>query len=593
MKNESWICPNCQKENLSDAEFCIQICSGCGKRKNAQEETPSRPTIPRLSFVEGTRQTEPLPLAEETMESECSSSEELPEQPSPDTTTTLSTVCQTCGAFILSTDMFCGECGTRIQKKEKQNICEVCQILYPSEKKFCSRCGDPLCNFDEYKKKKENIKTPKGILKTFLLPLVALIFLIFAFLPIYKIDYRYGDNVYLPVRFSVFDNLLMSIDADFSEAEPVQLNEKIKKLEEEVVSRGIDFEEDNKLSISDKNLIAKLYKLNMRRDLSLSYLEFAIKHVIVSLFSVFYIVFALLFFFSSFLHALQIVFEKQKNANFHLRCLTFSPFLIFLTYYISKSVFLPTAKMSFNIIPLVLVCVTLLTLLIHKFLNTGTREKKTWIAKGISLGLIVLSLFAFLSGAVYFSINGTFADGTDNYTQGTLPISSFLFFDVQPERLRYLVNIGNLKTQADILSLFFNVVDIKEGTADLIITKFFLCASHLSYENEVVVFSLLFFIGFLAMILLCISGSKLLLQMLNEKQKKTHSVFTLSLFAFLLSVCNVILNYIFTTSTKEILIENSVYNINIFTCELVFLPVLLCLCIFISLFFHKKKRKSL
>ena len=73
-------------------------------------------------------------------------------------------VCQKCGAELLEDDVFCGECGTKVEKKEetsKKRFCHSCGAELLEDDIFCGECGTKVLGASEEKKEIE--ETPKHV----------------------------------------------------------------------------------------------------------------------------------------------------------------------------------------------------------------------------------------------------------------------------------------------------------------------------------------------------------------------------------------------------------------------------------------------
>ena len=298
MNEEIWTCPNCQSENPSNADFCGE----CG--------------TPRVT-------------------------ESAPTSANPE-----GTACPACGAQNSPDAVFCGECGSRIVEEPKQKVCKKCKLIYPFEKRFCLKCGEPLVEKETLIKKKKDKKECLQIAKLSILPLVALLFLVFSFLPIYNISFGniIGEDIDIPININTIDNIVMLFDIlhedTDSTIEESRLYEKIEEMQEELADELEDVgpSEFDKLKPSVKRMIVKTAKMMVRTQLRMEDMKVSFRFVLNAVFSLIYIVFAVLFFIFSLIEFLKKI-NGEKTKNIATKFLVFSPFAILLLYFFSKNIF--------------------------------------------------------------------------------------------------------------------------------------------------------------------------------------------------------------------------------------------------------------
>ncbi len=559
MNDEKWICPNCQSENSTASSFCGE----CGTPK-AKESTPVESSV------------------EET------------------------TVCPVCGTQISVDAVFCSDCGTHLEKEEpKQKVCRKCKLIFSAEKRFCLRCGEALIEKDNLFKKKTQ-KDWFSIVKQLVLPLVALLFLVFSFLPIFQWDLADQLNAddKIPIRFSVIDNIAIMFDVAIDDsAEDIQdsrLYETLEDIMEEIEDREIDpTDEDENLSRSDKRLLAKFIKISMRLTLQSEASKLTAKYVVSAVVSFLYICFAISFFVFALLEAIFTIKGKENNKNISKKLLAFTPFAILITFFVNKNIVFTPTKMSLNIVPLIVVISYIIAYTIIKLIREKKNTVKTIIFKSVSVILSFVIVCFIFGGFFNVNVKGVFKNGTEERTaETTLDINYYLNHEMDGETLENLIEASQhekIKTILSTLPSLFSAKEIRDGEANTNFSSALLTIATYMFEDVTVVLALLYYVVLLLAVFAGIYGANVLASMMTvTKCEKNIFNFIASGVTTVFAIATFVLNTLFVVSINNQvrifkMAKEFYCNISATSVVLLVFSILSFLCVF---FFKKRKRKS-
>ncbi|MBR2612116.1 MAG: zinc ribbon domain-containing protein [Clostridia bacterium] len=558
MNEEIWICPNCQSENSPASSFC----GACGAPK----------------------EKEPAPA----------------EQPVAQTT-----VCPVCGVHISEDADFCGECGARLKKEEpKQKVCRKCKLIFPAEKRFCLRCGEALIEKDSLLRKKSK-KDWFSITKQLVLPLIALLFLVFSFLPVFQWDLgeSLDVNEKIPVRFSAMDNVIVMFDAAMDDtAEDIQnsrLYEKFEDIMEEIKDREIDpTDEDLRLSRSDKRLLEQFTKISMRLTLRSETTKLTAKYVVSAVVSVLYICFAIVLFIFALITAIRTIKGESVCKTIVQKLLAFSPFAVLITYFVNKNiVFIPT-KPALNIVPLIVVIAYIITYTILVLIKEKKMSIKTIVFKSLAVVLSFIMVCSVFGGFFTVGVKGIFKNGSEERTaETTLDISYYLNHEMDEETLEDLVDVSQpekIKTILSTLPGLFSAKEIREGVADNAISNATLQVALYMFEDVTTVFALLYYLVILLAVFAGIFGSNVLVSMMScAQQEKNILNYISSAIAAVLTIITFVLNTLFVVSIND---QVRIFKMaKDFYCYITATPVILLILSilsFVCIFFFKKRKRN-
>lgn len=547
MNEEIWICPECQSENPADAAFCGE----CGTPK------------------------EKVPVI-----SDC-------------------TLCPVCGAQNVPTAAFCGECGSQLKREEpKQKVCRKCKLIYPTEKRFCLQCGEVLVEKETLFRKTRNKKDWLNIGKHFILPFIALLFLVFAFLPIYQFDFgkTLDIDTKIPIRYTAIDNIVMLFDAAKNESlEDLQDTRLFNKIED--LNEKIENIEDDNLTNSQKRIVAKVIKLTNRLLLQSEDEKISAYYIINAIISLLYISFAILFFVFSFLHFIRKIKGCEVKRNLALHLLSFSPFAILLPWFMMKKNEYMTP--SLNIIPLILVSMFIIGFIVFKIIKEKKFNLKGFIFKTISVTLSIVLICISLSSVFSVEMNGKFKDSNNNRTVKTsFDFSYYLTHETEVELIENLIdniNAEDIRIFIENIKANYTAKEVKDGKADEKIKSSLLMTSLFFGKETSISFSLMFYLILIFSVFISVFGSNNLysLLMIEKEDKKILNIITSSI-SIVCSIIFLIFDLVFTISIQAQL-EN--FKIFYFNCRITATPILLTIFSTLSLvcifFFNKKNRKNI
>ena len=249
MNDNTWICPQCQKENPSKSEFC----GACGAPKETQKETP---IVEKLTGC----------------------------------------TCPSCGKENDAFAVFCSGCGAKMQKEApSKKACRKCRLIYPTEDSFCKKCGAPLKPYVPKAKgeKKAKNATPIAFYDKIITLVMAVLMIVCAFLPCFCYE-TYGIifTESYTARFNTFEMIQLRFDALAEEA-----NEDL--LDKSQTYKNYYYSENNKNRM--ERISVKLrtrYQMQLTKDgadsmitvgnVCIAYLCFVVLFLAYALFKFFY-----------------------------------------------------------------------------------------------------------------------------------------------------------------------------------------------------------------------------------------------------------------------------------------------------------------
>ena len=559
MNEELWICPNCQSENSHASSFCGE----CG--------TP--------------KEKEPAPAEQSATET---------------------TVCPVCGAQISEDAVFCGDCGARLEKEEpKQKVCRKCKLIFPAEKRFCLRCGEQLIEKDSLLRKKSK-KDWFSLTKQLVLLSVALLFLVFSFLPVFQWDL--GENLdineKIPVRFSAIDNVIIMFDAaiddDTEDIQNSRLYESFEDIMEEIEDREIDpTDEDSKLSHGDKRLLAQFTKITMRLALRSETTKLTAKYVVSAIVSVLYVCFAILLFVFALVESIRAIKGKQGGKDVAKKLLAFSPFAVLITYFVNKNIVFTPSKISLNIISFIVVIAYIVAYTIIKLIKEKKTSVKTIVFKSLAVVLSFIIVCSIFGGFFTVGVNGILKNGSEERTaETTLDISYYLNHEIDEETLEDLVDAAQPETIKTLLSTLpglFSAKEIRDGKANTSFSNAVLQLALYMFEDATVVFALLYYLVILFAVFAGMFGANVLVSLMTDAKKERNILnFVFSGITAVFAIATFVLNTLFVVSINDQvrifkMAKDFYCNINATSIVLLVLAIICFVCVF---FFKKRQRKS-
>lgn len=500
-------------------------------------------------------------------------------------------ICKSCGKENDPCAKFCMECGTKLVL----DCCPGCYERVEENAKFCPQCGynlqksqEPkiLCEPKPIAKKrrltKESVKSSYAyvIAKSSLFLLISALVLLFSFLPIltFEFDDEFGfdrDNA-IKISFTPIENTMFLFDSIIENDEEDMKYDSFYDKYEDALDEVQEITNSTGLSAKDKKVIEKFAKLTVRLGLRSDTISLSPQFIVLALFSILYVTFAIAFFGMSLYQFVRTLMKKEPSYRLLKIALCLSPFVVLFTYLISKGDYISTT-MGCGTPSLIITLVGIVIVALDGYILHGNKiSLKKAIASGLCLCFLVASMFLAFGSAYGVEITEERSAKTEFSTV------YFQEFELNDKMLKELSQStkDDIKDGVEDITNSFTIKDIRDGDADMSISMVLSLAVYNWLEDSCVALSAIYYVAMLAGLLFAIAGFMVTASICNDA-KVGKAVWALVIIAILLTVAYLVLDIVFIEMVDSIFYRY--YLETIIDMKMVAGPIILTVCSVLSL----------
>ncbi len=500
-------------------------------------------------------------------------------------------ICQDCGKENENSAKFCMECGARLTP----NKCPNCKSEVAQGAKFCTLCGCNLQKSQEpkiYKEPKPQQKMKRltkaevkesrayAIIKSSLFLLISALVLLFSFLPIltFEFDDEFGfdrDNT-IKVSFTPIENTMFLFDSIIeNDEEDMELDSFYDKYED-ALDEVKEIKNSNGLSAKDKKAITKFAKLTVRLGLRSDSISLSPQFIVLALFSVLYMAFALTFFGMSLCQFIRTLMNRVPNYKLLQSALCLAPFVIIFTYLISKGDYISTT-MACGTPSLIICLVGIVLVALDGYILHGNRlSLKKALTFGLCLCFLVASMFLAFGSAYGVEITESRSAKTEF---STVYFQEFELNDNMLEELSKSTS-DDIKNGVNSITETFSIKDIRDGDANMSISLVMSLAVYNWLEDSCVALSAIYYVAMLAGLLFAIAGFMVTASLCNGT-RVVKAIWALVIIAILLTIAYLVLDIVFIEMVDSIFYKY--YLETIIDVQIVAVPIILTIFSVLSL----------
>lgn len=500
-------------------------------------------------------------------------------------------ICKACEAENDARAKFCMECGAKLLS----DLCPVCGAQTGKDAKFCRECGCNLQKSQEPKVHKEpkpqqkmkrltkaEVKESRAYatIKSSLFLLISALVLLFSFLPIltFEFDDEFGfdrDNA-IKISFTPIENTMFLFDSIIeNDEEDMKLDSFYDKYED-ALEEVQDIRNSNGLSAKDKRAIEKFAKLTVRLGLRSDTISLSPQFIVLALFSILYVAFALAFFGMSLYQFVRTLMKKEPSYRLLKIALCLSPFVVLFTYLISKGDYISTT-MGCGTPSLIISLVGIVIVALDGYILHGNRLSiKKALTMGICLCFLVASMFLAFGSAYGVEITEERSAKTEFSTV------YFQEFELNDKMLKELSDStsDDIKDGVESIAESFTVKEIRDGDADMSISMALSLAVYNWLEDSCVALSLIYYVAMLAGLLFAIAGFAVTASLCNGT-RVNKAIWALVIVAILLTVAYLVLDIVFIEMVDSIFYRY--YLETIIDMKMAASPIILTVCSVLAL----------